>query len=179
MLRAVLRRTGGLARATWQEICRDNSGSVAMNLQGQERLGRTHLAGLAGLGAIALVLVINVGIGKLPVRNPISGSQLASSEIFTPAISTTAEAPVDDSNAGLSKRAETRPKITLSRDQVWEVQAWLRAFNHDPGTIDGIPGPRTFDAVKRFEAAHQRPETGNLNYALLGALRLASGQPLR
>jgi peptidoglycan hydrolase-like protein with peptidoglycan-binding domain len=79
----------------------------------------------------------------------------------------------------LPRKEEPKPKVSLSRDEIWEVQAWLKAFKLQPGPIDGIPGPSTIAAVKKFEAAHQRPETGNINYVLLGALRVESGLPLR
>ena len=144
-----------------------------------------HSVALAGLGAIALVLVMNVGAGKVPARNPVSAYQPPSAQLLTPSINT-AETRVGDSGAMLkderSKQpgeGESKPKVNLSRDQIWEVQAWLKAFALDPGPIDGIPGPKTFAAVKKFESAHQRLETGNINYLLLGALRLESGLPLR
>jgi len=157
-----------------------------MELYRSKPSGGAHSVALAGLGAIALVLVINVGAGKVSVRNPVSAYQLPSAQLLTPSINT-AETPVSDSGAILPKderskqpsEGESKPKVNLSRDQIWEVQAWLKAFALDPGPIDGIPGPKTFAAVKKFESAHQRLETGNINYVLLGALRLESGLPLR
>jgi len=150
-----------------------------MKLEEQASFGRARAASLAGLAAITIVLVINVGIGKISFRNPTFGAQLSKPQVVSPAINQVVEASPGDSNAGLFRSAEPKPKITLSRDQIWEVQAWLKAFNLDPGPIDGIPGPRTFTAVKKYESSHQRPETGNLDYALLGALRLETGLPLR
>ena len=76
-------------------------------------------------------------------------------------------------------KEELRPKVTLSREEIGEVQAWLRAYDFHPGPVDLAAGPRTFAAVKAFEAAHQLPETGNLNRALLETLRRKSGLPLR
>jgi hypothetical protein len=151
-----------------------------MELYRQKPSGGAPSVALAGLGAIALVLVINVGAGKIPV-------QLPNPLLLTPSTINTAEIPVIDSEAKLPRdevskqpsEEEAKPKVNLSRDHIWEVQAWLKAFSLDPGPIDGIPGPKTFAAVKKFESAHQRPETGNINYVLLGALRLESGLPLR
>ena len=76
-------------------------------------------------------------------------------------------------------KEEIRPKVTLSREEIGEVQAWLRAYDFHPGPVDLAAGPRTFAAVKAFEAAHQLPETGNINRALLETLRRKSGLPLR
>ena len=145
-----------------------------------------HSVALAGLAAIALVLVINVGAGKVPVRTPASADRLPSAQLPTPSINTAetrvsdpAAIPSSDERPKQPSEGESKPKVNLSRDQIWEVQAWLKAFALDPGPIDGIPGPKTFAAVKKFEAAHQRLETGNINHVLLGALRLESGLPLR
>ena len=76
-------------------------------------------------------------------------------------------------------KEELRPKVTLIRDEIGEVQGWLRAYGFHPGAVDLMAGPRTFAAVKAFEAAHQLPETGNLDRALLETLRRTSGLPLR
>ena len=158
-----------------------------MELYRPKPAGGAHSVALAGLGAIALVLVINVGSGKVPARNPVSAFQLPGPQLLTPSPIDTAEASVNDLEPRLPRderskqpsEEESKPKVNLSRDQIWEVQAWLKAFALDPGPIDGIPGPKTFAAVRKFESAHRRPETGNINYVLLGALRLESGLPLR
>jgi peptidoglycan hydrolase-like protein with peptidoglycan-binding domain len=47
----------------------------------------------------------------------------------------------------------------------------LKALAFDPGPIDGFSGPLTFAAIKKYEAANQRSQTGNLDRALLEALR--------
>jgi peptidoglycan hydrolase-like protein with peptidoglycan-binding domain len=154
-----------------------------MTMEEQKRLPLTHIAALGGLAAITVALIINVGVGKLHIAKPTYGAELVAPALAARSpISTEPLATINvDSNAGqpADKVVEAKPKVMLSRDQVWEVQAWLKAFKLDPGPIDGIAGPRTYAAVKQFEAAHQRPETGNLDYGLLGALRTESGQPLR
>ena len=179
MMRAVLRTTRSFACSKWRQVCRDDGGSLAMNQQGQEDFPSAHWAGLAGLAAIAVVLVVNVGVGRISVGNPTFGAELSGAQVATPAIATTTDASIFAAWNILLPQEPPKPKVTLSRDQVWEVQAWLKAFNLDPGPIDGIAGPRTFTAVKKFESAHQRPETGDVSYTLLGALRHESGQPLR
>jgi hypothetical protein len=161
-----------------------------MTMEGQTRFVKAHSAGLAGLCAIAIALVVNVGIGKLSFKNPAlrtstaAAQNVASANIKAVPISVPEMNSVSTREAEpevLSAAAETKPKpkVTLSRDQVWEVQAWLKAFKLDPGPVDGIPGPRTITAVKAFESSHQREETGNVDHALLGALRFESGQPIR
>ena len=67
---------------------------------------------------------------------------------------------------------DTRP---LTIDEVREVQAWLRAFGIEPGPLDGLPGPLTAAAIKRYQAARQKPETGFLDRPLLRQLRQEAG----
>jgi len=72
--------------------------------------------------------------------------------------------------------ADTRP---LNSDEVLETQAWLKAFGFDPGPLDGVPGPKTTDAVKRYRTARRMEETGSLDRSVLQQVRQQSGQPGR
>lgn len=71
---------------------------------------------------------------------------------------------------------DTRP---LNSDEVLETQAWLKAFGFDPGPLDGLPGPKTTDAVKRYRTARRMEETGSLDRSVLQQVRQQSGQPSR
>ena len=64
----------------------------------------------------------------------------------------------------------------LTQDEIKEVQTRLKALAFEPGPIDGFSGPLTTAAIKKYEAARQRPQTGNLDRALLDALRWEGGQ---
>jgi len=72
-----------------------------------------------------------------------------------------------------NKRAERI--VTLTNDEVREMQAWLKVFGFDPGPIDGYPGARTKAAVKRYQAARQTEETGELDRSLLRKVRREAG----
>lgn len=72
--------------------------------------------------------------------------------------------------------ADTRP---LNSDEIMETQAWLKAFGFDPGPLDGVPGPKTTDAVKRYRTARQMEEAGALDRSVLQQVRQQSGQPSR
>jgi len=67
------------------------------------------------------------------------------------------------------------PPATTSRrlgnDEVREIQAKLEALGHDPGPVDGIFGPQTVAAVKRYELAVGREPTGAIDLRLLDRLR--------
>jgi Putative peptidoglycan binding domain len=59
----------------------------------------------------------------------------------------------------------------LSNDEVREIQVKLEALGHDPGPVDGIFGPQTVAAVKRYEVATGRDPTGAIDLSLLERLR--------
>jgi hypothetical protein len=141
-------------------------------------IGGARAVSLVGIGAIALVLIVNSVGGKIQPRASIFEAQPSSHQIVSSAAVETLQVASVDPIAE-SPREEPRPKVTLSRDQVGEVQAWLKAYAIHPGPVDGIAGPRTISATKTFQSAHQLPQTGNIDYALLDALRRASGLPLR
>ena len=67
------------------------------------------------------------------------------------------------------------PPATTSRrlgsDEVREIQAKLEALGHDPGPVDGVFGPQTVAAVKRYEMATGREPTGAIDPRLLEQLR--------
>jgi Putative peptidoglycan binding domain len=72
------------------------------------------------------------------------------------------------------KKAAERA-VVLTNDEVREMQAWLKAFGFDPGPIDGYPGARTKAAIKRYQAARQTEETGQLDRSLLRKVRREAG----
>ena len=51
------------------------------------------------------------------------------------------------------KRGSTAPEVR-------DLQEALKSLGHDPGTIDGIFGPRTENAVKAFQQAREIPVDG-------------------
>jgi len=147
-----------------------------MALKIDETIGGAPTVGLMAIGVMALALVFNYPGGRILPKGASDGPQPAAVQL-APQHLQLLNPPVVEASA--SPKEEPRPKVTLTRDEIGEVQAWLRAYNFYPGPVDLIAGPRTFAAVKAFEAAHQLPETGNLNRALLETLRRTSGLPLR
>lgn len=147
-----------------------------MVLKIEETIGGAPTVGLLAIGVMALALVFTHPGGEVLLNGTSYSPQLAADQlpplhpqVLSPSIAEVLAPP----------KEEARPKVTLSRDEIGEVQGWLRAYDFHPGPVDLMAGPRTFAAVKAFEAAHQLPETGNLNRPLLEALRRKSGLPLR
>jgi peptidoglycan hydrolase-like protein with peptidoglycan-binding domain len=146
-----------------------------MALKIEETIGGAPAVGLLAIGAMALALIFNQPGSKILPTRANYGPQLAVAQL-PPGHSEVSPSVVE---ASASPKEEPRPKVTLTRDEIGEVQAWLRAYNFHPGPVDLVAGPRTFAAVRAFETAQQLPETGNLNRPLLEALRRTSGLPLR
>ena len=75
----------------------------------------------------------------------------------------------------LPEKKAVERAVVLTSDEVREMQAWLKAFGFDPGPIDGYPGARTKAAIKRYQAARQTEETGQLDRTLLRKVRRDAG----
>jgi peptidoglycan hydrolase-like protein with peptidoglycan-binding domain len=63
------------------------------------------------------------------------------------------------------------PDRPLTADEIREAQTQLKAAGFDAGVADGIVGPRTIEAIKRYEAARGWSISGDADLRLLNALR--------
>jgi hypothetical protein len=61
--------------------------------------------------------------------------------------------------------------------RIGQAQERLKAVGFDPGYIDGVLGPRTRDALRRFQASQGLPITGQLDEATRQVL--LAGEPER
>lgn len=83
-------------------------------------------------------------------------------------------APAQDQLASVDPTDETRnfvPERDLTRSEIVEVQERLSTLGFSPGTADGIAGPRTNDAIGKFEETIGLPTNGQANASILSALR--------
>jgi len=67
--------------------------------------------------------------------------------------------------------AGTPDQNELSNAEIMELQTLLQSLGMNPGFLDGLPGPRTDEAIKRYEESRGQPQTGNLDRELLKRLR--------
>ena len=74
----------------------------------------------------------------------------------------------------LSVKKTTKTAVP-ENGSVQKAQGFLLSLGYDVGEPDGAMGPRTRNAVIRFERANNLPETGRVNAALLDRLSLAAG----
>lgn len=71
-----------------------------------------------------------------------------------------------------SSPAQAPPvRRSLTVEEVREVQTLLRDLGFDPGGADGIVGPNTIAAVKRYEPSRGWPASGEIDLRLLDSLR--------
>ena len=88
------------------------------------------------------------------------------------AVSTETEAAHGE-EARLSAKADATPspeEESMAREQIAGVQQMLIDLGYLYGAADGIYGPMTVAALKRFQAGHGLEETGELNDATVDAL---------
>jgi hypothetical protein len=83
--------------------------------------------------------------------------------------------PVGKMSTSQSATAPVSEALPLTADEVREAQAWLNAFGFSPGPIDGLAGPQTMAAVKRYRIARNMEEAGGLDQAVLKQMRQQSG----
>lgn len=93
-----------------------------------------------------------------------------------PAVSTTSSPPVTartDAPGLVFSNPSPSPEANrpLTAAEVREAQRLLFEQAFDPGTADGIAGPTTVAAVKRYEERRGLPITGSLDLRLLESLR--------
>ncbi|MGV8995505.1 MAG: peptidoglycan-binding protein [Parvibaculaceae bacterium] len=80
-----------------------------------------------------------------------------------------------DMTASITPAApDTSPDTTLARNDLGRAQAMLIKLGYQPGSSDGLMGPRTHEAIVNYQRAAGLEQTGNVNPALLKSLEIAS-----
>lgn len=85
------------------------------------------------------------------------------------AVETKAAAPAPDKNMP--------GKDILNRNEILDLQTRLKAWGLNPGPLDGVAGPQTAAAVRRYEESRGRLPTGFVDRDLL--IRLQQEPPSR
>ena len=77
---------------------------------------------------------------------------------------------------GDSGRARSTPSSTSGQSsaQTTQVQQALKAKGYDPGTINGVMGSQTQEALRRFQKENGLPATGTVDAQTAKALGLSS-----
>jgi len=59
--------------------------------------------------------------------------------------------------------AEQNPGEKWTKQDIQKAQEALKSKGHDPGSVDGVLGPKTRQALKAFQSASGLKETGSLD----------------
>ena len=69
-------------------------------------------------------------------------------------------------------------RSSANAEQVRQVQQKLNAIGYHAGTVDGVLGPQTESALRRFQRARNLDATGHIDAKTLAALeREGTGRP--
>lgn len=117
-----------------------------------------------------------------PPSSPAPGIVEPAPAAAAPPSNTASAAPVE-SKAVEAKTAAPAPdknmpgKDILSRNEILDLQTRLRALGLNPGPLDGVAGPQTAAAVRRYEETRGRHPTGFVDRDLL--IRVQQEPPSR
>jgi peptidoglycan hydrolase-like protein with peptidoglycan-binding domain len=66
---------------------------------------------------------------------------------------------------------QSAPEPNVEGMTVFELQERLMKLGYKPGTVDGVSGPRTVDALKKYQADNKLPVTGTTDADTIRKLR--------
>ncbi|MGH6718043.1 MAG: peptidoglycan-binding protein [Alphaproteobacteria bacterium] len=137
-------------------------------------------AGLPADGVPTIALLDHVRLTDPPVRNAraVADYGWASLPVVQPAVAQPARATTSmPASPTADGGAWSRPvAVPLATIYTVAVQQALSAGGYRPGPIDGVAGPRTTTAIRRYQGEHGLPVTGIVSQALVNHLRLIAGQ---
>src|ERR1700719_1331933 len=70
-------------------------------------------------------------------------------------------------------RATPEPGVNAEGMTIFEMQERLNELGYKLGTIDGVSGPRTVEALKKFQSDNKLPPTGTIDPETIRKLRSA------
>jgi peptidoglycan hydrolase-like protein with peptidoglycan-binding domain len=65
------------------------------------------------------------------------------------------------------------PAVSVEGMTVFEMQERLNELGYKLGTVDGVSGPRTVEALKKFQSDNKLPPTGTIDAETIRKLRSA------
>lgn len=119
------------------------------------------------LAAAAVALCIGYWILKPATSPTYAPAPSVAQAVTTQAASPSPVVPLTSSSV------PNRPLTTGA--EILEAQRWLHELGFDPGPRDGVSGPSTIAAVRRYEATRKWTITGDLDMRLLEYLRAEKG----
>ena len=65
------------------------------------------------------------------------------------------------------------PAVNVEGMTIFEMQERLNELGYKLGTVDGVSGPRTVEALKKFQSDNKLPPTGTIDPETIRKLRSA------
>lgn len=123
-------------------------------------------------------LAIVVGVLGLIVWGLVANDKGAATTTTSTAM-TSPQSPQSPSSPQIPQPLPTPPSANraLTFEEVKEAQTLLKVLGFDPGGADGIVGPMTIAAVKRYEPSRGWPASGEIDLRLLESLRASKAAP--
>lgn len=138
-------------------------------------------AGLPVDGEPTPALLDHLQFARPPVRNTrvaTSAGTVSPQGSEAPPNAALAPAPGFGANRPAGDLAAVPAAENLLPTYIAAVQQALAAKGYRPGPADGVLGPRTRAAIRRYQADYGLPVTGEVSLGLLNHLRLVSGFPV-
>jgi peptidoglycan hydrolase-like protein with peptidoglycan-binding domain len=68
---------------------------------------------------------------------------------------------------------QSEPAVSVEGMTVFEMQERLNELGYKLGTVDGVSGPKTVEALKKFQSDNKLPPTGTVDPETIRKLRSA------
>ena len=85
--------------------------------------------------------------------------------------STPPPAPPARATPSTTAPRQSLPEPNVEGMTIYELQERLAKLGYKPGTVDGVSGPRTVDALKKYQADSKLPVTGLVDADTIRKLR--------
>ena len=115
------------------------------------------------------VLVDRHGEPKLLETKEIGGTDTGIT-IAPPRSPSTLNPETTPTKSSIVQPSSPVPAAPLNREIILRIQKQLRALGYDPGPPDGTIGPKTRDALRKFQSAKRLQSTGEIDTVTLDAL---------
>ena len=106
---------------------------------------------------------------RAKLRQRMTPAQIAEGQVLSRRLAARIESGSGGAAVSPSPGAQAFPSGP-SRDTVLRTQTYLTLLGYDPGPLDGLPGRRTTEAVRRFQRDFGLAATGWVSEELLALL---------
>jgi len=75
--------------------------------------------------------------------------------------------------AAQPRTPQAEPAVSAENMTIFEMQERLNELGYKLGAVDGVSGPRTVEALKKFQSDNKLPPTGTIDAETIRKLRSA------